>query len=47
MKININKNVHTKGFNNMYIKGLEKIDKKIFVNKVLLEFNKQKIKNNT
>ncbi len=47
MKINIKKNVHTKGFNNMYIKGLEKIDKKNFVNKVLVEFNKQKIRNNT
>ena len=40
-KINIKKKVHHKGFNNMFIKGIENIDKKNFVKKILKKIKQQ------
>ena len=40
-KINIIKKVHHKGFNNMFIKGIQNIDKKNFVKKILKKIKQQ------
>lgn len=46
IKIDINKKIHHKGFNNMFIKGVEDIDKNKFVSEILLKFKEQAKINN-
>lgn len=46
IKIDINKKIHHKGFNNMFIKGVEGMDKNKFVSEILLKFKEQAKINN-
>ncbi len=46
IKINIDKKIHHKGFNNMFIKGIDEIDKNKFVSNILINFKEQSKINN-
>ena len=46
IKINIDKKIHHKGFNNMFIKGIDEINKNKFVSNILLNFKEQSKINN-
>ena len=46
IKINIDKKIHHKGFNNMFIKGIDEINKTKFVSNILLNFKEQSKINN-